>query len=75
MDPMSGIFVKACGPVEDRDALHTMVSVLGYGLGWMEGGCGELGAYRDGYLVSSIAATGDVWEWLQGLRECGRVYP
>lgn len=73
MARMSGIFVRACGPVEDRDALHTMVSVLGYGLEWQADGCGELVAYRDGYRVSRIAATGDVWRWLWDLRECGRV--
>lgn len=73
MDPMSGIFVRVSGPVEDRDALHTMVSVLGYGLEWQTEGCGELVAYRDGYRVSRIAATGDVWQWLRSLRECGRV--
>lgn len=58
--------------MEDRDALHTMVSVLGYSLEWGDG-CGELVAYQGGYLVSSIAATGDVWGWLRGLRERGMV--
>ena len=67
MDPMSG------DPVEDRDALHTMVSVLGYSLEWVADGPGKLVAYRGGYLVSSSAATGDVWGWLRGLRECGMV--
>lgn len=75
MDRMSGIFVRACGPVEDRDALHTMVSVLGYGLEWRRDGCGELAAYRGGYRISSIAATGDVWEWLCSLRRLDTVWP
>lgn len=70
---MSRVLIRVCGPVGDRDALHTMVSVLGYGLEWVRDGCGELEAYRGGYLVSSIAATGDVWGWLRSLRECGRV--
>jgi hypothetical protein len=70
MDPMSAILVSVRGHVEDRDALHTMVSVLGYDLEWQADGCGELSAYRGGYWVSSIAATGDVWEWLRGLKKC-----
>lgn len=61
--------------MEDRDALHTMVSVLGYSLEWVADGPGELVAYRDGYLVCSIAATGDVWGWLRSLKRCGTVYP
>ena len=75
MDPMSGILISVHGPVEDRDALHTMVSVLGYGLEWRADGCGELVAYQGGYRVSSVSATGDVWGWLRGLRGCGMVYP
>ena len=35
---MSGILIRVRGPVEDRDALHTMVSVLGYGLWWVAAG-------------------------------------
>lgn len=70
---MSGILISVLGPVADRDTLHTMVSVLGYSLEWRRDGCGELVAYQDGYPVSSITATGDVWGWLQSLRECGRV--
>lgn len=73
--PVSVILVRVCGPVEDRDALHTMVSVLGYRLEWQTEGCGELVAYRGGYLVSSIAATGDVWGRLRSLKRCGTVYP
>lgn len=73
MDPMSVILISVHGPVEDRDALHTMVSVLGYGLEWRADGPGELVAYQGGYRVSSVSATGDVWGWLQGLKRCGRV--
>ena len=73
MDPMSRVLIRVCGPVGDRDALHTMVSVLGYGLEWVRDGCGELEACRGGYLVASIAATDDVWGWLQGLKCCGMV--
>lgn len=72
---MSGVLIEVHGHVDDRDALHTMVSVLGYGLEWREGGCRELVAYRGGYLVSSIAATGDVWGWLRSLKRCDTVYP
>nr|DAN77722.1 MAG TPA: hypothetical protein [Caudoviricetes sp.] len=35
MDHMSGLLVRVRGPVGDRDALHTMVSVLGYVLEWV----------------------------------------
>lgn len=75
MDPMSVILISVPGTVEDRDALHTMVSVLGYGLEWRKDCCGELVAYQGGYRVSSIAATGDVWGWLRSLRERGAVWP
>lgn len=73
MDPMSVILVRVCGPAEDRDALHTMVSVLGYDLEWERDGCGELVAYQGGYRVSDVPATGDVWGWLRGLKRCGTV--
>ena len=73
MDPMGFILISVRGSVEDRDALHTMVSVLGYGLEWQADGCGELVAYRGGCRVSSISATGDVWGWLRSLKKCDRV--